>query len=373
MKTVPTKAPQSHSIDTPFERHFLRSIPRAAQGAFLESMSLLVAAGLDAASATLATAKSVRNGIVKKRLMGVWQILQAGYPLWHALIEQQMLPEQRIWLIRVGEESGQLSKHLDTAVAQQRKEELFRGRVQSAMMYPVILLVIALVAGFGVSWFILPRLAAVFTTLRVDLPLLTRWLLWLGNFLGEYGIIVVPSAAALLFLLLTVLFVVPGTKHSGQWLLMHTPGVRALIQDGELGRFGSILGSLLDVGVTLPDALDALSNATNLIVYKRLYTDVREQVVMGIGLENAFRSLPYSAALIPENIQELLFSAERAGRLSSTAIQIGVNFEGRSEITAKNLTVVLEPVMLFVVWLGVVLLAASVITPIYSVLQGVNR
>jgi type II secretory pathway component PulF len=373
MKTTSTKTPQFHRIDTPFERQFLRSISRSAQGAFLESLSLLVASGMDSASATLATAKAFRSGIAKKRLMGVWQILQAGYPLWHALVEQAMLPMQRIWLIRVGEETGQLAIHLETAVVQQRKEELFRGRVQSAMLYPVILLVIALVAGFGVAWFILPRLAAVFTTLQVELPLLTRWLLWVGQFLGMYGALVVPAAAFVLFLTFMLLFVMPGTKGSGQWLLLHTPGVSGLIRDGELGRFGSILGSLLKVGVPLPDALDALSNATNLYVYQRLYVRLSKQVTSGIGLEDAFRSIRGSSVLIPENIQQLVFSAERSGRLNETAKQIGENFEGRSEITAKNLTVILEPVLLFVVWIGVVLLAMSVITPIYSVLQGVNR
>jgi type II secretory pathway component PulF len=358
---------------TPRHRGLFNHVSRSAQGELLEALALLASAGIDAASALDSIISSTKTKVLSRRLKAALETVQGGYPLWYALQEHGILPSQRVWLIRIGEESGRLAEHLQSAVDQHRKEQMFRARVESAMLYPVIIAVVALVAGISVSWFILPRLTTVFSNLQVDLPLMTRWLLVAGEFLGTWGYIAVPSAIAVLVAVFAILFVVPGTKRAGEFLLLHTPGVGGLIRDGELAKFGHVFGSLLHVGVPVPEALGALSTAAGTTTFRRFYEQLREHIVKGESFGQAFDGNPFLARTMPQTIQQLLTTAEQSGQLAETVGRLGDIYEGRMDLATKNLTVILEPILLFAVWLGVVLLAVSIITPIYSVLQGVSR
>ena len=351
----------------------LSRISRGEQGEFLESMALLTGAGIDSASALDSLATSARSKNLRKHLSEAVRTVNGGYPLWYALQAHNILPPQRVWLVRIGEESGRLAEHVQAAVVQHRKESLFRARVQSAMLYPAIITLVAIVAGVSVAWFILPRLATVFATLQVDLPFLTRVLLALGRFLGAYGIIAVPVALAVIITVFFVVFVVPGTRRIGEFILLHTPGVSGLIRDGELARFGHVFGSLMSVGVPVPEALGAVASASGTASFRRFYERLRERILNGQSFAQSFAEDKVLSHTLPRTIQQLLVTSEQSGQMAATATRLGEIYEGRLDLATKNLTVVLEPILLFAVWIGVVLLAVSIITPIYSVLQGVSR
>ncbi|HXV27055.1 MAG TPA: type II secretion system F family protein [Candidatus Paceibacterota bacterium] len=353
-------------------RYLFGRVSGAGQGAVLESLALLASSGVDAASALEATSRSIRDVGLRGRLSKALATVQEGFPLWQALDVHGILPAQRIWLIRVGEESGQLAKHLQTAVEQHRKEGQFRSRVRSAMLYPAILLSVALVVAVFVSWYILPRLAGVFGNLGAELPLLTRLLLSSGEFLEQYGYIAVPAGAAVVGALIVVLFVLPATRRSGQWLLLRTPGVGGLMRDSELARFGQVFGSLLQVGVPVPESLQAVREACPLVVYRRLYAAMERAVTDGESFAHFFDASPKARRLIPANIQQLFITAEQTGTLGATSSQLAAVYEGRLDVRAKNLAATLEPLLLFLLWIGVVVLASAVITPIYSILRNVN-
>jgi type IV pilus assembly protein PilC len=364
---------QGASAPPHVKRGLFQRTSRELQSNFLESMALLVAAGIDSATALDSVASATKNKGFRRRLHNASEYVKGGYPLWLSLQEHGILPLQRTWLIRIGEESGQLAKHFKAAVTQHRKEQMFRARVQAAMLYPVIIAVVAMVAAVGVAWFILPRLSTVFSTLQVELPLLTRWLLAAGQFLGKYGYVAVPSAVGVLIFLFLALFVLPGSRRIGEWILMHMPGIKGLLRDGELAKFGHVFGSLLQVGVPIPEALDALKSSSTLETFQKLYERLKIRIVNGEGFEKAFKNDAYLARTMPQTIQQLLVTAEQSGQMAETVTSMGDIYEGRLDLGTKNLTVILEPILLFAVWLGVVLLAVAIITPIYSVLQGVSR
>jgi type II secretory pathway component PulF len=299
--------------------------------------------------------------------------VDGGEPLWMALEREGLLTPQQTWLVRVGEESSSLASHMDTVVAQERRDDMFRGRLLAAMLYPVTVLVIAVVVGLAVSWLILPRLAGVFGSLHIELPLLTRILIGIGVFLGHSGWWAVPLMLLVLTLLVIMLFIAPRTRRSGQALLLATPGIGKLVREIELARFGYVLGSLLKVGVPLDQALDALKGSGSFERYHALYAGLLARITGGRTISQALDDIKGSGSLIPPTVRQVLTTAEQSAHLPEAVAQIGTAYEQRLEVTAKNLIATMEPLLLFIVWIGVVLLAMAVITPIYSVLRGVNQ
>jgi len=334
---------------------------------------MLLAAGVDTASALTATAAGVRNRELRRRLTDAAADVQAGQPIWEALAGQKLLSAHQTWLVRVGEESGTLTRHIGAVVEQERREESFQRRLMSALLYPVIVIVIAGAVGLGVSWLILPRLVTVFRSLRVDLPALTQLLLDAGVFLSKNGVWAVPAAALVLALLGYLLFAAPRTRWIGQVLLLGTPGFGRLIREVELARLGSVVGSLLQAGVPIPEALAALAESAAFHPYPRLYRHLYSQVAAGRTLDEALEAWSGSGRFIPATVRQVLATAEQSGQLAAATVQLGQAYERRLETTTKDLVAIVEPLMLFIVWIGVVGLAASIITPIYSVLQGIQR
>jgi type II secretory pathway component PulF len=168
-------------------------------------------------------------------------------------------------------------------------------------------------------------------------------------------------------------FVFPRTKWIGESFLFAIPGVRQLIQEVELARLGILLGGLLRGGVPILPALDSLRSATQSDRYRALYLHLRERIEDGDSLEQGFKSFKSIGGLIPEPIQQLIIVGSRTGKLADVLLKTGSVYEEKSDMSTKNLSVILEPILLFIVWLAVVGVAIGVILPIYNLIGGIHK
>lgn len=340
---------------------------------FVENLAMLLSSGMDIIEAMEAVKGEVHSRSLKKIIVRLEEDIVSGSSLWQALQAIKILPKHVISLVKTGEESGQLHKTLGVIVVQQEKTRAFRSKIRSAMMYPVFVLVLAVVVGIGIAWFILPRLANVFSQLNLTLPLVTRILMGVGRYLGNHGQTVVPIFIAIMLILFYFVFVFKHTKVIGQKLLFIFPGVKNLIKEVEIARLGYIMGTLLQSGLPIVEALDSLSESTPLYDYRRIYVKLRDNIDEGRSFQECFAMFPHFKKFIPIPIQGLIMAGERSGKLAETFLNINSTFEGKTELTTKNLSVILEPILLVIVWLGVVAVALAVILPIYGLVGGLNK
>lgn len=340
---------------------------------FIENFAMLLASGMDIIEALDAIKGEVHSKSLKKAISRLEEDIVSGSTLWHALEATKFLPKQVVSLVKTGEGSGQLHESLSVIVVQQEKNRAFRSKIRSAMMYPVFVLILALVVGIGIAWFILPRLANVFSQLNLALPLVTRILMDMGRYLGEHGQTVVPIFIAGMLILFYFIFVFKYTKIIGQKLLFIFPGVKNLIKEVEIARLGYIMGTLLRSGLPIIEALDSLSESTPLYDYRRIYVKFRNNINEGHSFHECFAMFPRFKKFIPIPIQGLIIAGERSGKLAETFLNISSTYEGKTELTTKNLSVILEPILLVIVWLGVVAVALAVILPIYGLVGGLNK
>ncbi|HUQ30161.1 MAG TPA: type II secretion system F family protein [Candidatus Paceibacterota bacterium] len=339
---------------------------------FIENLSMLAASGMPIRSAIDSIEADLKTRGMRHVVQNVRDDVEEGFPLWRALSYTGLFRDHIISLVRVGEESGRLSENLKLVAETLEKDRLFKSKIRSALMYPVFVLGLTLFIGVGIAWFILPRLAEVFASLKLKLPLITKILIASGVFLAHYGNIAIPAFLATIALVIYFLFYFRRTRFIGQSMLFHMPGVHTLIQQVEISRFSYLLGTLLGAGIPITHALDSVARSTTFPQYYALYIYLRGSIGDGDSFHKSFLAYSKTKNLIPSPIQQLIVSGEQSGNLSTTLLRISLSYEAKLEQTMKDMSVILEPILLVIVWLGVVGVALAVILPIYSLVGGLG-
>lgn len=333
---------------------------------FIENLSLLIASGMGILAALDALAKTAKTIRMKKSMRTVKSMVEIGTPLWKAFEKTRMLPERTISLIRSGEEVGRLADHLNLVTVQQHKEKVFNSRLRTALLYPGIILCLAIIVALGSAWLVLPKILSVFTESSGSLPWATRTLMGIANFFEHYGAIAVPSFVALLILLVYGLFFYKRTKFIGDAILFALPGIKDLAQGIELARFGYVFGVLLQAGLHVEESLISIQKGAAYDRYKKFYNYLHDCVLHGESFKKAFAKYKKIDKYLPVTMQQLIISGEESGKLPAVFIRIGVIFEEKTDAMSRDLAVVLEPIILIIVGLIVGFIALAIYGPIYE-------
>jgi len=339
---------------------------------FVENLSMLLVSGMTVLDGLDSVKQEIKSYYMRHHIQQMMDDVESGFPLWKTLKKSKLFSGQVIALIKTGEESGQLSKNLKVVAFQEKKNRNFQSKIRSASMYPVFVLGLTGVVGLGVGWFILPRLATVFDRLHVDLPLPTRVLINIGIFLQNHGKIFVPSVIAGIIIIFVTMRSMKFFRNLWQRFLFRAPITKTIIQQIEVSRLGYLLGSLLEAGVPVTQAFQSLEESTTHILYKKFFGEIKKNVVDGYTFQQMFKEIPKASRFVPRSMQQIIIAGERSGNLSKSFIHVGEIYEARTETTMKNLSTIIEPVLLVIVWIGVMLVALSVILPIYGLFGGLG-
>lgn len=348
-------------------------VSRKEKDYLVENLSMLIGSGLNMVEVLQAIGKELRTRTMKNIVKKMQEDVDAGSPLWKTIDDSRLFEQHVIQLIRVGEQSGRLAENLKTVAEQEEKDRKFRSKVRSALLYPVFVLSLTVALGVGIAWFVLPRLSSIFSSLNLTLPIITRALIAVGDFLGAYGYIVIPATILIIILVFYFVFFNRTTKEFGQEILFRMPGVKRLIQEVEIARFGFLLGTLLKAGLPISEALDSVQRATIARGYKKLFQYLNSNISAGSTFKSSFQTFPNTKRLIPTPMQQLVIAGEGSGNLPDTLLKMSEIYEAKTEITTKNLAVILEPILLVIVWLGVLAVALAVIIPLYGLLGGLGQ
>jgi type II secretory pathway component PulF len=340
---------------------------------FSENLALLLKSAVPIGQALESLANTTRNRAMKKALGQMQADIGSGYSLANALERSGVVSGQTLALVRLGEHSDHLVENLQLAAQQEEKRHTFRAKVRSALIYPAFVLSLTIIVGLGVAWFLLPRLATTFSQLQVKLPLVSRLMINFGVFLKNHGLIAVPLFLLGCLVVSYVLFALPQTRNIGQRLLFALPGIGRLMREVEIAQFGYLLGTLLEAGLPITQAIRLLASASTATQYRQLYNYLADALDDGYSFREAIGKYKKSAKLLPPAVQQMIIAGERSGSLSEVLLTVGNTYEQKSDITTKNLEVIIEPIMLVVVWMGVMLVAVAVIVPIYSLVGGLNQ
>lgn len=337
---------------------------------FLENLAMLVDAGVPINEALDVIEEGSKSKRMKELVAKMSEQVEGGFPIWKAMNASGLFTKQTIALIRIGEETANLVENLKIVVIQQQKEDSFKSKVRSAIIYPVIILFVAVLVAGGVCFYLLPRLTRVFKDMKIELPTMTKVLIAISNFFEAYGLVAIPAFIVIFFLVYYFLFIFQKTKKIGQFLTFNFFGTKRIIQETELARFGYNMGVLLKSGISISECFDSLIKATDFYSYSNLYKKMKNGIEEGASFYEIFKNEKNANKLIPRPIQQMIVVSERSGKLPETMLKISDIYEEKIDDTTKNLAVILEPILLITIWAGVLLLALAIITPIYGLIGG---
>lgn len=339
---------------------------------FTSNLALLLNASVPVQEAFISLGETSKSGELKGALEQMKHDIDEGMPLWKAMERSGIVSTQTLALVQLGEQSGKLIQNLQVASRQEEKQRIFRSKVRSALLYPGFVLGLTLLIGIGVAWFLLPRLAQTFSQLDVTLPLISRIFIGIGIFLKTNGYWAIPVGAAVMGLIVYLLFGFPKTRSLGQRLVFHIPGVSKLMYEVEVARFGYLLGTLLQAGLSVTESLESMQRATAAPRYQKLYKYLHGSIEEGYSFKSALLKYRHVNTVLPPPVQQMLIAGERSGSLPETLSSIGSIYEEKADISTANLEAVLEPILLLFVWVGVMGVAVAVILPIYSLVGGLG-
>lgn len=337
----------------------------------LRNLSLLLASGMGISSALQSISRNIKKKGLKKRLEKIVVDIEGGESLWKAFDNQEFLPEFLISMIKIGEASGNLSAKITNTVESLDKEAKRKGQLKSALIYPVIVLSIAVIISLGMSIFVIPQLAQVFEDLDVELPWITKQLIAFGDFAEANWYWFVPTVLVSILTVIYFVFIFGKTKFIGQWIMFHAPIFKLLIKYTEVSRFCYNLGMLMKSGITVTAALDVLSEMHDYYMYKDFTLQLSQEVRQGKSFSKAFqhnkKKVDY---LFPATAQEMIISGEESGSLTNVLHVLGDNFETESEEISRNMSTLLEPFMLLLIFGAVMFLGVAILIPIFDLVGG---
>ena len=347
-------------------------VPTKEREYFTNNLALLLGASVPVGDALSSLRETSKSRPLQKAVEQISHDIEEGRSLHQALDRSGISTSQTLALVRLGEESGRLVDNLQVAARQEEKQRLLRSKVRSAMLYPSFVLGLTVIIGLGVAWFLLPKLSDTFAQLDVQLPLISRIFISFGEFLRADGYWAVPSMIFGLLMLVYILFAAPKTKILGRRLAFHIPGVSRLLHEIEIARFGYLMGTLLQSGLAVTQALNLLQAATTAPNYKRFYKHLYRAFDDGYSFKEGMKQFKRADKLLPPALQQMVIAGEHSGSLPETLEKIGAMYEEKSDLTTENLETILEPILLLIVWLGVMAVAVAVIIPVYSLIGGLD-
>jgi type IV pilus assembly protein PilC len=272
-------------------------------------------------------------------------------------------------IITIGEQSGTLPENLEYVAVELKKKQDLRKQILGALIYPLIIVVATLTITVFLIVYIFPKIVPIFLSVKTTLPWSTQFLISVSTFLTIYGWYVIGTFI-LLAILVTFFMTFPSVEYFITSLLLTLPIIGTLCRSYNLAQMSRTLGLLLQSDVPILSSLRITAESTQNIVYRQKLELIRSEIQLGKNLSNELLKTPH---LFPSLVVNMVQAGERTGNMPTTLSYISELYEGDIRDLTKNLTTVIEPLLMLFMGLLVGFVAISIITPIYGITQNLHQ
>lgn len=372
LNTDPSEGPPPEKVKPKAtKKRTFGAISRETSEYIIESLSMLLLAGVTVGEALESISSELPNKKTQQVMADMRTSIDEGMPFTLALEQTGLFENSVITLIEVGESTGKLPENLRVVAAQMHKNNTMNAKIKSAMLYPAFLITLLFVVGTGIGVFLLPKLLTVITGLQIQVGLMTKILIVVGTWFGKYGLVFAAGVVVTVIAMSVLVKKSPKARAATEAVLFRIPGIKKLLFETEISRFGFVLGTLLNAGLPVVTALQSLAASMSTRRYQKFANEIRERVDDGDSFNKILSDKKYRK-LIPGTICQVVVSAERSGNLSTSLLKVGTNYEDKADITAQNLETLLEPIVLVLIAGAVLFVAMAVFLPIYSLIGNLN-
>lgn len=344
----------------------LFGVPVTEKIIMARNLEVMFASGLSLIKSFDILSLQTKNKVFKNALLDIKEKISKGESLSAALLNYpKIFSSLFVNMVRVGETSGTLDQSFQILSLQMTKEHELKSKIKNALIYPSIILVVMVLVGGVVVTIVLPSLNIFFTALNAPIPIYTKIILWVGNYLSSnwYLLFVIP---ALIFIFGWLFLKTKFGKKSADAFFLRLPLISPIVKKNNSAFLVRSLSSLINAGVALTQSLEISSATISNYYYKKAVMEAQEKVKKGDRLSDAIK--PYHD-LFPFGVIEMIQVGEETGKTSEILKKLADFYEQEAVIAIEKLTVIIEPILIIFLGLGVGFFALSIIQPMYSSLQ----
>lgn len=268
-------------------------------------------------------------------------------------------------MVKAGEESGNMASSLRQIAEQLDKTYVLQKKVKGAMVYPGVIISLMIVIGILMLTFVVPRLVDTFAELNSELPTSTKFVIWLSNIFQHHyllALLVIGGLVAGFYYGIRT----PAGKKGLDYVVLRIPVIGLIIKETNSARTARTLSSLLSSGVDLVLAIRITGEVIQNSFYKKVLEDASLRVEKGKPLSGVFLE---NENLYPIFVGEMASVGEETGELSKMFSGVADFYEQEVEQKTKDMSTIIEPMLMIVIGVGVGFFAISMISPMYSVLN----
>ncbi len=329
---------------------------------FTRQLQVMLATGTPIVQSLSALQRQTDNVSWRETIEALSLRVEEGIPLSEAMKDHpQRFDAIYCNLVAAGETSGKLTVMLERLSQLTRKQLQTRNTVIGALVYPSLLVVVAVVVLCAMLTIVLPRFSDLFATLDLPLPPTTQFLMFLSGVLISYwwAIILALVGAGVGFI---YWFKSEHGKQTVYTAMLTLPMVGKVTRSFATARIARLLGVLMDSHLPLLDVLDLIRAGTTNVHYQELLDNARDAVTRGEPISTAFTE----SDLITPSVSEAMRSGEMSGKVAPSLLTMSDMLDEENEVLIKSLTGVLEPIILLGMGVLVGFMALSIFLPLFD-------
>ncbi len=330
---------------------------------FTKNLSAMLSAGLTLSRALSVIERQSTNKSLKRIVIDVEEKVRSGQAFHEALeLHRNIFSDLFIAMTKAGEESGTLADALKVVARQMERSNNLTKKVKGAMIYPSIILIAVILIGILMLIYVVPTLSNTFRELKVELPAATKAVIGASDFMAAHPFLVLS-----IFAILVASFVMFTRTKIGNSLMvagaLHLPVIGELVKETYSARAARALSSLLASGVEMLGALKIAGEVVGEKKFASVLVEAEERVRKGEQLSAAFADHP---KLYPIFVTDMIAVGEETGKVSDMLGQVAEYYEADVEDRTKDLSTIIEPMLMLFIGAVVGVFALSMISPIYS-------
>lgn len=333
---------------------------------FTRQFSTLISSGMSLIESLVVLEKQTESDKFRAIISEIRRDIESGHSLSEAISKHKIFTKLYISLIRAGETAGVLDDSMDNLAEFLEKDEKVKLQIRNKTAYPKFVLAFAVVITFVIIIFIVPTFKEIYDDLGVQLPLMTRGVIRVGDmFKSIYFYIFAVVAGIGGRVLFNKFKQTPGGKRTIDTVRIKIPKMGPIIKKMSLSRFARYLGTLMAAGVPILSALDIVRGVTDNVLIDTAIGDIKENIRKGENI-----STPMSEYnIFPAMMVQMTAVGERTGTLDANLIKISDFYDSEVDNSIEMLLSILEPIMLLVVALLVGTIVIAMYLPLFNIYQ----
>ncbi len=333
------------------------------------NLGSMLTAGLTVTRALSVIERQSKNPKTKSVIKRIVERINNGEQFFEALKEfPEVFSDLYVAMIKSGEESGNLADSLKTLSIQMERASNLTKKIKGAMIYPAIVITVMVVIGILMMIYVMPKITGVFKSMDMELPATTVFLINTSDFFAEHTLI---TLGIMIGSIMSVIYFFRSKigKIVSSWAVVRLPVVGIMAKETNSARTARTLSSLLNSGVDVIQAIEITEEVVQNVFYKKVLSEARLRVEKGTPLSEVFIE---RTDLYPILVGEMILVGEETGQISGMLGELAIFYETEVERKTKDLSTIIEPLLMVAIGAGVGFFALAMIAPIYSISDGMS-